>query len=413
MVNLNPFMRYDGYYFLMDWWGIDNLRPRSFAMLRYALRRLLLDWKGPPPEIHPRRNTMIMYAVLALSYRLVIYFSIAVAVYYLYSPVPGLILFGVEIWFFTLRPIWIEIRDTLRQRYFMGSILRVMLTLCIIGTLVYVLIIPIPEFERIPCLILYKGTNRVDSPSAGRLSMPMPKSGREVRQGDLITRVSSDDLLRDAEKVRFDLETIKASIDNLGSGGAQGAYRSWLIVEEERLNASLEKYTQAIAQLEIRAPADGFITDINEKLYEGAYLAKGAYLFTIANLKSHELKAYIHERLIGEIGFSDKAKITVHFAGPELPRLSATLKEKSAFPVYSFPNDSLFDIAGGPMLSVQDRAGRKPRDAYFAYTFDVDAIPKWIPHGQPSWVWIRQEPISVVNRIFDKIWKSLTQRGIL
>jgi len=412
-INLNPFMRYDGYYLLMDWWGIDNLRPRAFAMLRYTVRRWLLDWKGAPPEIHPHRRWLILYGILALLYRIFIYISIALAVYYFYSPVPGLILFGVEIWFFSLWPAWIEVKDTMRQRYLIGSIFRVMLTICVIGTLAYLMIIPLPDFERLPCLLLYKGTNRMDAPVAGRLTMAMPESDRVVRQGDLLTRISSDDLAREAEKVKFDLASVRATIDNLGSGGAQGAYRSWLLAEEERLNAAAEKYAQAIAQLEIRAPSDGRLVDINEQLYEGASVAKGAYLFTIANPKSHELKAYIHERLIGESYVFDKAGTIVLFAGPELPTLTATLKEKSMFPVYSFPNLSLFDVAGGHILSVQDRSARKPRDAYFAFTFEVENVPVWLPHGQPSWIWLKGQSGSIADRLFNKIWKSLTERGII
>ena len=43
LINLNPFMRYDGYYLLMDYWGVDNLRPRAFAMFRHFLRCLIVE----------------------------------------------------------------------------------------------------------------------------------------------------------------------------------------------------------------------------------------------------------------------------------------------------------------------------------------------------------------------------------
>ncbi len=40
LFNLNPFLRLDGYYVLMDWSGIKNLRSRSFRYLRYLVFRL-------------------------------------------------------------------------------------------------------------------------------------------------------------------------------------------------------------------------------------------------------------------------------------------------------------------------------------------------------------------------------------
>ncbi len=35
LVNLNPAMRFDGYYLLCDLWGVDNLQSRSFAVARW------------------------------------------------------------------------------------------------------------------------------------------------------------------------------------------------------------------------------------------------------------------------------------------------------------------------------------------------------------------------------------------
>ena len=40
-VNLSPFMRFDGYYLLMDLWGIPNLQTRAFALASWKLRGLL------------------------------------------------------------------------------------------------------------------------------------------------------------------------------------------------------------------------------------------------------------------------------------------------------------------------------------------------------------------------------------
>ncbi len=38
VINLNPFMRFDGYFLLSDFWEVDNLQGRAFALCRWRLR---------------------------------------------------------------------------------------------------------------------------------------------------------------------------------------------------------------------------------------------------------------------------------------------------------------------------------------------------------------------------------------
>ena len=49
-INLNPFMRFDGYYLLMDLLDVPNLSERSFAIARWRLRKTVLGVRAPFPE---------------------------------------------------------------------------------------------------------------------------------------------------------------------------------------------------------------------------------------------------------------------------------------------------------------------------------------------------------------------------
>ncbi|MEL6600949.1 MAG: site-2 protease family protein, partial [Pseudomonadota bacterium] len=110
-INLNPFMRFDGYYFLADATGVQNLQPRSFALARWRLREALFGLGDRPPEEVPEglRRFMILYAYATWAYRLVLYLGIALLVYTLFFKALGLALFLVEIVFLIGRPIWKEL----------------------------------------------------------------------------------------------------------------------------------------------------------------------------------------------------------------------------------------------------------------------------------------------------------------
>ena len=70
-VNLSPFMRFDGYYLLMDLWGIPNFQTRVFALASWKLRGLLFRLDQPTLDSAPlrTRRLMIVYAVCTWLYR--------------------------------------------------------------------------------------------------------------------------------------------------------------------------------------------------------------------------------------------------------------------------------------------------------------------------------------------------------
>ena len=214
------------------------------------------------------------------------------------------------------------------------------------------------------------------------------------------------------KKVRFDLEAARMSIKNLGGGGEEGAYRNWLQAEEKRLAAESDKLMQLVAQLEIRAPIDGKIVDINDKLAEGAFVNKGAYLFTIADTAKWEVRAYVHENLVKNTKKSDFVRTYVRFPDLKTPVVEAVFKDRSRFPVSFFPNEALYDVAGGPVASVVGNYGRRPMDAYFAYNFDIKEAPMTAVHGMPTRIWLEGENRSILLEGMGWVLKGFTERGL-
>ncbi|WP_010286374.1 site-2 protease family protein, partial [Pectobacterium brasiliense] len=50
VVNLNPLMRFDGYFLLSDFWRVENLQERAYALCRWRLRESLFGHGHPAPE---------------------------------------------------------------------------------------------------------------------------------------------------------------------------------------------------------------------------------------------------------------------------------------------------------------------------------------------------------------------------
>jgi len=62
LINTSPFMRFDGYYALSDFFSMENLQPRSFLVGKWFLREHLFGFGFAPPEPLNRKKCLLMVA---------------------------------------------------------------------------------------------------------------------------------------------------------------------------------------------------------------------------------------------------------------------------------------------------------------------------------------------------------------
>lgn len=68
-INYNPLIPLDGYYALIDWIEVPNLRERSFRYLGAVLKRRIMRMDVPLPDVTPReRRLFLTYGILASLY---------------------------------------------------------------------------------------------------------------------------------------------------------------------------------------------------------------------------------------------------------------------------------------------------------------------------------------------------------
>ena len=84
LVNLSPFMRFDGYYALADFLGMQNLQPRAFELARWQVRQWLFGLPENPPEPFPatKHYFLVFYSFATWIYRFFLFLGIALLVYF-------------------------------------------------------------------------------------------------------------------------------------------------------------------------------------------------------------------------------------------------------------------------------------------------------------------------------------------
>ena len=107
VINGNPLLRFDGYYFLSEWIEIPNLSQRSIQFLGRVSRRLLLGVDAPtiPEPDRGERYWFAVYGMLSGAYRWLIGIGIALYIGSHYFFV-GVLLGSWYVMQFMLLPIW-------------------------------------------------------------------------------------------------------------------------------------------------------------------------------------------------------------------------------------------------------------------------------------------------------------------
>lgn len=249
----------------------------------------------------------------------------------------------------------------------------------------------------------------------------LPEINTSVQKGDLLVKIQDDELEQEFERSHFALIQVEKTIKNIAAGGAQGGYRKWLLAERERLTAVSDKLRQSLSQLEIRSPISGRVVDMDKTLQKGSYIFKKAYMVTVADDRFSEVQAYVPEKIYRKLKGKEQeiiASLNVIIPDLEAGTITGKFREMLDFPVTEFPNNSLFDFAGGSIVASltakPSKSGSlRARDPHFPIFFDISQPPAYLRHGTPCFVRIGGETISVMGRIVREIYRILATRKII
>lgn len=413
--NLNPLMRFDGYYVMMDYLRISNLRTRSMEMLTYYSRRILVDWRGEKPEEHPREGMMAIFGLFSKLYIVIIFVSIGFAIYHRFFELLGALLLLSGLLGTFILPALGELWDILKNWRLWGRWYRILRTVAIAGLMVAFLVVPLPRFEKLPALFLYEDVAEIKAPGPGLIAADLPEEGQRVTEGELLVRIRDHELEQRIKVLEYELAKNRAELKNLQGGGEEGAYRRWLRAEHERLTSSMARTWEFLAQLEIYAPMDGRVLTINDQIRSGAYVQRDAPILTVGDERTVQFRAYAREPVYRELSAQEIDGGKVFFKDIRAGTPMIRFREMLDFPVIEFPNESLFVSSGGPILGLH--APGKPVKAkrpYYPIIFDATGIPGFLHHGTPCFVRVdEKDRKSLFDRAKGKVIQTLASEGFL
>jgi len=357
LLNISPFMRFDGYFILSDILGLSNLHTRSFAFGRWWLREKLFGLGEPTPEPTSRRlrNFLIVFAYAAWLYRFFLFLAIAFLVYHYFFKALGIFLFLVEIGWFILLPIYEEANSWWRLREKISFNFITLRTILIMLFLLTMLIIPWHGQVTAPAILSAGREQQITAPFPAMVIHESASPMKIVRAGDILIRLSSPDL---EQKIRQAGAATSVSRWQV----AQQAFHEDLLKQGNVLRKQLDAGTTEIAglleereRLTIRAPFDGSIVFRNDELNPGVWVFKKELLYVVADMKGNRIDAYVGENDLKRISVGNPARFIPDV--PEFRRYECVISEIDRVNLPFVDEPSLSSIYKGPIETRQDAHG--------------------------------------------------------
>ncbi|WP_237133370.1 HlyD family efflux transporter periplasmic adaptor subunit [Pseudohongiella sp. O18] len=348
-INLNPFMRFDGYYLLSDLLGIPNLQDRAFAIARWRLREALFGLNAPIPENFPTKTyrLLLVYSYGTWIYRFFLFLGIALLVYFFFFKILGIALMIVELAWFIGRPILNEFKAWNENKALMTINRQTIRTGLLVTAILALLLFPWQRDVKAPALLRAEQHTNLYAPVASQVVSIKVSPGDSVKAGDVLFELSSPALDHEIRVGNIRLEMLRWLTDNQGFNNEllERAPVAWQELQAE--NTSQQGRYQEQHSLIIKSPIDGVVREIQQSITEGAWLPEDEWLALVVSPESVVIEAWVNERDLDRINPNTSARFyTDNAVRPPFDVVIATVDTAST---RALTEPSLASVHGGPI----------------------------------------------------------------
>lgn len=416
LFNINPLLRFDGYYIFSDLLEIPNLQGRSAQQVKHLTQRRLFGIKQSrsPASTTSEAFWLSTYGLLSQIYRLFLSFSILLFLSSAYLLL-GLILavIAAVTWIFV--PIIKMVVYLLFSPQLAKTRGRAIAVCCgvIGGVLALLQWVPAPHNFRAPGVLRAAADSMISTNATGQVTEIFVQSGQRVAKGQPLVRMVNPELDWDLVATEAQLTEARLRRDQALEDGAAD-----LEPIDSRI-AAIEKQLRRLREdaeaLTVRAPHDGVWVAADVSQLKGTWLQRGVELGQVVDLNELHFAAVISQDEASRL-FADQirsAVVRLHgLTERDLP--VSTIK---AIPAEQdkLPSAALGWSAGGDVATVtEDREGVLVRDPFFEVrsTIALEETTAELRHGISGRIRFELPPEPLLPQWTRKLRQLLQRRGV-
>ena len=411
--NINPLLRFDGYYILSDLLDIPNLHSRARLHLRHITERYLFGCKNSvsPASTHKEASWLTIFALLSIIYRVAIYFTIIIFV------ADRFLLAGVLMAFFCIIS-WGLLPLFRFAKYLLSSprLIRVrsratLISLATVAALLlFLAVIPFPNRFRSPGVLEAVVYIKVLNDAPGYVKNVLVPTNAEVEAGTPLIELSNRELDLKINAARAQRqETLVLQMQATEQDmAALKPIRNRLEAIEDKLRSLKEERSALV----IRARESGTWVSPGSKDMPGTWLARGSEVGVIVNHEAFQFSAVVSQDEASNL-FDEKirsAEVRLFGQGSE------TLKVYDyTFIPYQheeLPSAALGWYGGGEVpVSVSDEMGLRATEPFFLIYAKLNKLPSVaFLHGRSGQIRFHLNPEPILTQWVRKFRQLLQKR---
>ncbi len=366
LFNANPLLRFDGYYMLMDWLEIPNLRTRGTQYFVYLCEKYL--FKRPEAEAPlataGERAWFVGYTVSSFFYRIVVIVAILVflgeqslllgIVFAAFTAFSWLVLPAAKIVNYILND------PKLRRVRGRAMVASTLVAAAVVGLLFAV---PVPLRTTAEGVVWLPDESFARAGSDGFVDRVVARPGDWVKPGEALIETTDIELATELKV----LEARVLELDARHRSHAGGDRVKAEMVEEERRFAlqNLERAHERAGELTIKARAEGEFVMPRAPDMPGRFVKKGELLAHVVNVDAIIVRAIVSQQDIDLVRNSARrvdVRLVEHIDAPVRGSLKRLVPSASD----QLPSAALGTQGGGTAaVDPSDRDGRKTLQKYF------------------------------------------------
>ncbi|MHA3772971.1 hypothetical protein ACXR0O_15665 [Verrucomicrobiota bacterium sgz303538] len=415
LFNINPLLRFDGYYILSDLLEIPNLQQRSMQQVKYLAERRLFGVKltHSPATTPGEAFWLAAYGLASQAYRVLLSVSILLFLANRFL-ILGLILMAVGLLSWGVMPV-LKLVHYLAAAPQLARNRGRAVAVCVGGvgvTLAMLGLIPAPNHFRAPGVLQATEETLISTQTAGRAQRIMAQPGERVTRGQPLFQLQNPELELEIRAAQAQLEEAKA----LRERALEEATADLEPIDSRiaAVEKHLSRLRQDVEALTVRSPHDGIWAAPELGEIREAWLPRGAELGRVVNPDTFYFSAVISQDEASRLFAGEIRSAAVRLwgqSGYELP-----VREQKVIPAEQerLPSAALGWLAGGEVaVSMREANGVHAQEPFFEVRAIVQPrVPVELLHGRSGKIRFDLPAEPLLPQWARKLHQLLQRRGL-
>ena len=392
--NINPLLRFDGYYIFSDWLEIPNLGQRANTHLGYLVRRYLLGVKSATPanDAPGERAWFVSYAITSFFYRIFVTVSIALLVAEQYFVV-GVLLAIWALYNALVMPLGKRIGYLFSSSELRGKRARAFATAGLLTALVVAIVlwVPAPSWTRTEGVAVAPEDARVRAAADGFVKAVVAQPNQPVRRGDALVQTEDPEMVA---RVRLLEAQLKEQLARYTAAHDERVQMNMIREEIAHIEARLAEARERARDLMIRSPGDGVFVIAEAGDVPGRFVRRGDLLGYVMDHSRLAVQVVVPQ---GDVDLVRKMTRRVELRLVErVPEvLPAVVKRVVPAATNQLPNLALSSQGGGEIVLDPGSTGGseiKSAASLFIFELELEGAARLRSVGSRIYVRFEREP---------------------